>query len=75
MISSFGIISMAVMVVYYWLSWQIDSEEFSVSEMFRTFALLFGAVFTFSLNPPLDAIVVTSSNGTFAFYSVSSCIS
>ena len=44
-------------------------------EMFKTFALLFGAVFTSSLNPPLDAIVMTSRNGTFTSYSVFSYIS
>lgn len=37
-ISSFRIISMAVMAIYYRFSWKIDSEEFPMSEMFRTFA-------------------------------------
>lgn len=41
--SSFGITSMAVLAVYYRLSWQMEGGEIPYSEMFGTFALSVGA--------------------------------
>lgn len=41
--SSFGITSMAVFAVYSRFAWQMEGEEISLSEMFGTFSLAFGA--------------------------------
>lgn len=41
--SSFGVISMAVMAVYYRFYWQMEGGEVPVTEMLGTFALSFGA--------------------------------